>query len=173
MLRDGGLENRLSKKAVIYWRIEELFALVIAVLFFGCLLGCGLYWDWSRWLMYGFITLLALSTIFTIFALFTMKKKYQHWTYRYDDRFFYIREGVFIKRLVVLPFEKIQAVILIEGFLLNQLGLAAIELQGIEKVYSLPALEKETAIQIQQELAELTRQKGAAVNETISTTPFI
>ena len=69
-----------------------------------------------------------------------------------------------------IPFEKIQAVTLFEGGLLSHFQLAAIELQVIEKVYRIPALQKETALTIQQELAELTKQKEALIDETITTT---
>ena len=73
----------------------------------------------------------------------------------------------------MLPFEKIQAVTLIEGSLLSQFDLATIELQVIEKAYRVPALDKHVALTIQQELAELTGKKGASTDETITTTPRI
>ena len=170
MHNDEALKNRLSERAVAYWYLEELLALVVAVLFFGGLLGCTLYWNWPSWLAYVFITLLVLSIMGSIFGFCTMQKKFQHWSYAYDARFFYIREGVWTKRRVMLPFEKIQAVTLMEGILLKQFGLTTVELQGIEKVYRVPALDKQIAFNMQQELAELTRQKEAATDETITAT---
>ena len=164
------LKNRLSHKAVVYWRMEELITLFVTVLIFGGLLGCALYWDWPKWLMYIFITLLVLCLVGSVVGLCTLQKRFRHWSYTYDDRFFYIREGIWIKRLVMLPFEKIQAVTLIEGSLLSQLDLATIELQVIEKAYRVPALDKHVALTIQQELAELTKKKGASTDETITTT---
>jgi len=170
MQNKEALKNRLSEKAVVYWRMEELGTLVVTMLIFGGLLGCALYWNWPSWLTYVFIILLVLCIGGALFGFCTMQKKFRHWSYAYDGHFFYISEGIWTKRLVMLPFEKIQAVTLIEGFLLNQFDLAAIELQGIEKVYRVPALDKQVALTIQQELAELTRQKGVSTDETITTT---
>lgn len=167
------LKNQLSHKAVVYWRIEEFITLFVTVLIFGGLLGCSLYWDWSKWVMYIFIILLVLCSVGSVVGLCTLQKRFKHWSYTYNDRFFYIHEGVWKKRIVIVPFEKIQTVTLIEGSLLSQLNLAAIELQVIEKVYCVPALDKHVALSIQQKLAELTRQKEASTDETITTAPRI
>ena len=169
-MHNEAMKNRLSDKAIVYWRVEELITLIVTVLIFGGLLGCALYWDWSKWFVYVFMTLLVLCIVTTVVGLCTLQRKFHHWTYSYDDHFFYIREGIWTKRLVMLPFEKMQAVTLIEGALLNQFNLAAIELQAIEKEYRVPALDKQVALTIQQELAELTRQKEALVDETIAAT---
>lgn len=173
MHNNEALKNQLCEKAVAYWRMEELVALIVSVLIFGGLSGLALYRDWPSWLVYGFITLLVLCIVGAVFGLCTIRKKYEYWSYAYDAHFFYIQEGVFTKRFLIIPFEKIQAVTLTEGILLNQFGLATIELQGIKKVYRVPALDKQVALTIQQELAELTRQKGDATDETITATHSI
>ena len=173
MHNNEALKNRLCEKAVAYWRMEELLTLIVSVLIFGGLSGLALYRDWPSWLAYMFIILLVLCIVGAIFGLSTIQKKYKHWSYAYDAHFFYIQEGIFTKRFLIIPFEKIQAVTLMEGILLNQFALATIVLQGIEKVYRVPALDKQVALTIQQELAELTRQKGDATDETITATHSI
>lgn len=170
MCNEETLKNRLSEKAVAYWQVEEVVTLVVTVVLLGGLLGLAVYFSWWSWLIYIFAGLLVLCVGGSIYSFSTFRKKFKHWSYAYDERFFYIREGVLTKRYMMLPFEKIQGVILTEGPLLNHFGLATIELQGIEKVYCIPALEKAVALKIQQELAELTRQKEEDRNETVTAT---
>lgn len=170
MFSDSALKNRLGEKAVVYWQVQEFLTFIATTIILGSLWGCANYWQWPSWLENTFIVLLVLSVISTYVSLCIIRKKFQHWTYEYDAHFFFIREGILTKRLIMLPFEKIQSVILLEGPLLNQFGLATIELQGIEKVYRIPALDRQVASTVQKELAHLTRRREEIDDETIAST---
>lgn len=164
------VKHKLSDKAVAYWRIEESISLGAIIAIFGSLIGCSIYWEWPQWLLYTWIVLLALCVIASAVGFCTLQNKYRHFHYSYDDEYFYIQQGVWTKQLVIIPFEKIQAVTCVEGGLLQHFKLATIKLQVIEKSYSVPALDKQAALTIQQQLATLTKQKEAPSNETITAT---
>ena len=163
-------KHTLSDKAVAYWRVEETISLLAGVAIFGGLMGGTVYWDWPQWLLYIWGGALSLCIIASIAGFCTLQNKYRHFHYSYDDDYFYIQQGLWTKQLAIIPFEKIQAVTCVEGGLLQHFKLATIKLQVIEKSYSIPALDKQAALTIQQQLATLTKQKEAPSHETITAT---
>lgn len=148
-------QKKLADKAISYWRVQEvLFAVVCIIIFCGLFLIAN-YFNWFRWIQFVFVGILILVIFACIISWINYPKRFANFRFDFDEKFFYLKDGIWNKSWTVIPFTKIQAVTFGEGLLLQHFGAASIEVQTIGKIYTIPILKTDEAKQLHEQLVHL------------------
>ena len=148
--------NRLHPRALQFWRIQALIAVILAVLpatiAAGFLIGKALSAALAA-------TLVALVSALAIgLAVWLPKLAYDRFGYAVREHDFYVERGVLLKRRTAIPLSRIQHVDTHQGPLEQVMKLSQLHVftaSGMSADGCLPGLSKEMADSLRDELATL------------------
>ncbi|WP_059105164.1 PH domain-containing protein [Shouchella shacheensis] len=152
--------QRLPKKAIQVWRIQNSFDTLFFALFpvaYG-LLGYFFFENLPSWILWGLIGVVLLYGL----ARIVIWPQIQWYRFRYEvlDEEIDIRQGVVIVRRTLIPMVRVQHVDTEQGPILRRYKMAAVSITSAATTHSIPTLFLEDADALRDQIAEL-----ASVNE--------
>ncbi|WP_438347943.1 PH domain-containing protein [Paenibacillus sp. FA6] len=155
-----GPESRLSKDAVIVWRISETITYVISFIVLGLLfyLDYLFSWkDWIGWILIGIAILVVLASVWSIFIKPLLR--YKNWRYDVDEEFLQLKSGALVEKHELVPMTKIQSVATNQGPLFRKYGLYSISIETMGSSHTIPALPEEVALNLKNRIAHFAKIK--------------
>lgn len=148
----------LAVEAVPALRWGSTISHVIMLAVLGVLYAVSVYfswWTWTHWIVYGVTALTLVSAIWSI----GLRPVYFHKHFRYgvNDEFLQIKSGAFHERYELIPMAKIQAVSTNQGPILRRFGLSSLEIETMASSHGIPALPKEVAIEVRNQIARYAK----------------
>lgn len=151
-------DQRISKKAVVVWRISSTIAHIITLLVLCTVLFLHWYYDWANWIGYityvitGLIILQAIYKIF-IYPIYMQKT----WRYRVDDEYIQIKHGAIEHVHLLIPMVKVLHVSTSQGPILRKFGLSTITIGTTASSHEIPALPVDEAEDLREKIAMLAK----------------
>ena len=84
---------------------------------------------------------------------------HKHFRYSFTDEFLQIKSGAFHERYELIPMTKIQAVSTNQGPILRRFSLYYLEIETMGSSHDIPALPKEVAIEVRNQIARYAKIK--------------
>ncbi|MGG0643153.1 PH domain-containing protein [Sporosarcina gallistercoris] len=115
------------------------------------------WWEWTRTITYWGAGLTLITAIWSI----GLRPVYFHKHFRYGvtDEFLHIKSGAFHENYELIPMSKIQAVSTNQGPILRRYGLYSLEIETMGSSHGIPALPKEVAIEVRNQIARRAKIK--------------
>ncbi|GAA0607662.1 PH domain-containing protein [Virgibacillus siamensis] len=153
-------EQRLSKYVKNVWIIREIIGaiigfVIIAVLYF--LDARFSWWEWIGWVLLVAIILFAVGVIWSLFIEPSLK--YNHFRYDVSEEFLQIKQGILTEEHQLVPMTKIQAVATNQGPIMRKYGLYAVSITTMASNHEIPALSKEDAFALRNQIAHFAKIK--------------
>ncbi|MBD7909281.1 PH domain-containing protein [Sporosarcina sp. Sa3CUA8] len=152
--------QRLADTTVPVLRWGAAIGHVIMLMILGIFFAVSLYfswWAWTRWITYWGAGLTLISAVWSI----GLRPVYFHKHFRYEvtDEFLHIKSGAFHEHYELIPMSKIQAVSTNQGPILRRYGLYSLEIETMGSSHGIPALPKEVAIEVRNQIARCAKIK--------------
>lgn len=150
--------EKISKKAVTLWRIENGITGLIQLLVLGGLLFAYYYFNWYSWVSYilfiiiGYIILKIIFKI-TIYPIYLQRT----WRYEIDKDHIQIKYGYFHRYHVIIPMNRVEYVNTNQGPLLRKFGLSSITIGTIASSHDILAIPVEEAKEVRNKIALLAQ----------------
>lgn len=137
----------ISKKAIIYWRILDSIMYLALVIIFIALFFLNTYFSWPYYVFIILLSLFTLSFFWFIFEIvFRPKIKLKYWRYSIEEDCIQIKTGgFFLKKLKVIPLDKVYYIDKIENAILNRYNLTNIRIGTLNNIHEIPAIPKKEA----------------------------
>ncbi|MYL64515.1 PH domain-containing protein [Bacillus hwajinpoensis] len=148
----------LSEDVVKVWTINEIIGNSIGFLVLGVLFYLDhrfLWWEWIGWLLLAVVIISIITAIWDVFI--HPKLKYKHWRYEIDEEYLKLRHGAINETHQLVPMSKIQSVATKQGPLLRRYQLYALTIETMGSSHQIPALVKEEAFQLRDEIARFAK----------------
>jgi len=84
---------------------------------------------------------------------------YKNWRYDVDEEFLQLKSGVLYEEHQLVPMTKIQSVATKQGPLLRKYGLCSISIETMGSSHTIPALPKDVAIKLRNQIAHYAKIK--------------
>ncbi|SDZ08762.1 hypothetical protein SAMN05421736_10628 [Evansella caseinilytica] len=152
-------QKRLSKDAVKVWLIREAIGNSIWFLILGVTLYLNHLFSWKEWIGWILIGIVILSVPFTVWSFIKPFLLYKNWRYDVDEEFLQLKSGALIEEYQLVPMTKVQAVATTQGPLLRKYGLYSISIETLGSSHGIPALPKEVAIALRNQIAQYAKVK--------------
>ncbi|HBX80634.1 MAG TPA: hypothetical protein DEG88_02110 [Propionibacteriaceae bacterium] len=155
----GGTWRRLSPR---YVRVRQLAALAgCVVVFVPVAVGTWLLWA-LPWVTAG---VAAIGVGWTAWRIVRARRWVQSWGWAERDQDLCITHGLWFRRLVVVPFGRMQVVNVTSGPLLRSQGLAEVQLVTAAALSdaTIPGLTQADAIALRDRMIELSDARGAGL----------
>lgn len=150
-------EHRLSKDAVKVWLISDALLNIIGFVVLGILFYLDYRYDWYPWVYWVLIAITILSIISSIWSLIKPFLLYKNWRYGVDEQFLQLKSGAWKEMHQLVPMTKIQSVSTVQGPLLKKYGLCSISIETMGSSHSIPALPKEVAVALRNQIAQYAK----------------
>ncbi|WP_312472187.1 PH domain-containing protein [Neobacillus sp.] len=154
-----GPQKRLSKDAVKVWIISETIMNVIGFLILGILLYLDFRFSWKEWIGWIIKGLLLITVLGAVWSWINPFLLYKNWRYDVDEEFLQLKAGVINERHQLVPMTKIQSVATKQGPLLRKYGLCSVSVETMGSSHTIPALPKEIAIELRNQIAHYAKIK--------------
>ena len=151
--------HSLSPHAVNYWRMEELLSNVVAFIVLALLFYLDWYFDWYNWIVWVLLGLTIFFLIGLVWSVLGPPLTYKSWRYDLDEEFLHLQFGIWSRTEQLVPMTKIQAVSLTQGPLMRKYKLASLSVETMGSSHTIPALPKETAVQLRECIAQFAKIK--------------
>lgn len=152
--------NRLAKDAIKVWIIREVLIDIISCSLLGIIFYLDYLFSWQAWIGWVIIVITGILIIFMIWSIclepFLL---YRNWRYDIDESFLHLKSGALIEVHQLVPMTKIQAVKTNQGPLFRKYGLCSLEINTISTSHKIPALLKDEAVQLQNQIAHFAKIK--------------
>lgn len=152
-------QKRLSKDAVKIWIISETIANMIVFIILGVLFYLDHLFSWKEWIGWILIGITMISVLFTVWSFITPFLLYKSWRYDVDEEFLQLKSGVLNEKHQLVPMTKIQSVATKQGPLLRKYGLYSVSIETMASSHTIPALPKEVAVQLRDQIAHYAKVK--------------
>ncbi|WP_102272657.1 PH domain-containing protein [Cytobacillus massiliigabonensis] len=152
-------QNQLSKKAVKVWIISEVIENVIGFIVLGVLFYLDYLFSWKEWIGWILIGVASLSVLFAVWSFIKPFLLYKTWRYAVDEEFLQLKHGALIEKNQLIPMTKIQSVATNQGPLLRRYDLYTVSVETMASTHTIPALPKETAIELRNQIAQFAKVK--------------
>ncbi|AIM16759.1 MULTISPECIES: PH domain-containing protein [Neobacillus] len=152
-------QNFLSKDAVKVWLIKETISNVIGFMVLGILLYLDYRFSWKDWIGWILIGLIPITVIGAVWSWISPYFLYKSWRYDVDEEFLQLKSGVWNEKHQLVPMTKIQSVATIQGPLLRKYGLCKVAVETMGSSHVIPALSKEQAIKLREQIAQYAKIK--------------
>ncbi|WP_233505330.1 PH domain-containing protein [Sporosarcina sp. BI001-red] len=151
---------RLGDNTVPALRWGSTISHVIWLAVFGVFYATSLYfswWTWTHWISFVLVGLTLISAIWSI----GLRPVYlhKHFRYGFTDEFLQLKSGAFHENYELIPMAKIQAVSTNQGPVLRRFGLYSLEIETMGSSHGIPALPKEVAIEVRNQIARYAKIK--------------
>lgn len=146
--------QRLADSSVPALRWGSAISHVITLVVLGVFYVISLYytwWPWTHGVILGIAGITLLSAIWSI----GLRPVYlhKHFRYGFTDEFLQIKSGAFHEHHELIPMTKIQAVSTNQGPILRRFGLYSLDIETMGSSHGIPALPKETAVAVRDQIA--------------------
>ncbi|OFS63490.1 PH domain-containing protein [Nosocomiicoccus sp. HMSC09A07] len=142
--------EKVSRKAINYWRIQAVFGLSIALV---VIIICGVlayFFDFLH------IPAMIVGGIAGLFLLYELIYRmwvypslfYKYFEFKFTDEVLIVNDGIFNRKHTVIPLFRIQNVDVTEGTIMSKFGLKGISISTAGGGTYIPELEKERADEI-------------------------
>jgi len=153
-------KRRLSKDAVSMWKVKGLIENGIGIFVLMVLYAVHVYFSWKAWIGWIILVLIGITFLGAIWDIFIRPNLlYKHWRYDLDREYLQLKYGAIRERHEIIPMTKIQSVITKEGPLLRKYSLCTIEIETMGSSHGIPALPKDVALQVRNEIAYYAKVK--------------
>ncbi|MDW7615525.1 PH domain-containing protein [Peribacillus simplex] len=152
-------QKRLSKDAIKVWMLSETIANLIAFIILGVLLYLDYRFSWKEWIGWILIGITAISVLGAVWSLISPFLLYKNWRFDVDEEFLQLKSGVLNEVHELVPMTKIQSVATKQGPLLRKYGLCSVSIETLGSSHSIPALPKEVAIRLRNQIAQYAKIK--------------
>jgi uncharacterized protein len=150
-----GPQKRISKRALLVWRISGAINIVIGWILTTVLYFLSKTFDWPMWIPAIFI---ALGVIFTILNIIILPSlRWQRWRYEVREEEIELQEGIFIRKRTLVPMVRVQHVDTVQGPILRKYHLASVIVHTAATAHEIPALEEEEAEELRLFISKLAR----------------
>ncbi|MDO4255253.1 MAG: PH domain-containing protein [Kocuria sp.] len=152
---DGQWQGISSRYVWILW-ISEVMSAVILLAITGWPVALKL-WVWDSTVSWWWvIPWPAMVLVFYVFHILLVPRRARAYCYREDPEYFLVRKGLIIRRLVVVPYGRMQYVDINSGPLLRAFGMAEITLHTAspETDTTLPGITAAEADRLRERLTE-------------------
>ena len=139
--------------------LSETITNLIAFTILGVLLYLDYRFSWKEWIGWILIGITAISVLGTIWSFISPILLYKNWRYDVDEEFLQLKSGVLNEVHQLVPMTKIQSVATKQGPLLRKYGLCSISIETMGSSHSIPALPKEVAIELRNQIAQFAKIK--------------
>lgn len=155
----GAPQRRLSKDAVKVWIISETISNVIGFVVLGVLLYLDYRYAWKEWIGWILIGLAVISVPSAIWSFYRPFLLYKNWRYDMNEEFLQLKSGALNEEHRLVPMTKIQSVATKQGPLLRKYGLCSVSIKTMGSTHAIPALPKEVAIELRDQIAHFAKLK--------------
>lgn len=156
----GMPQGRLSKDAVKVWIVKETISSLIVLMILGVLLYFDYSYAWKEWIGWIIIVLTIISVLFSIWSIFIEPfLLYKNWRYDVNAEFLQLKSGAINEVHQLVPMTKIQSVETNQGPFLRKYGLYSISVKTMGSSHSIPALPKDVAIKLRNQIAHYAKIK--------------
>jgi len=151
--------EKLSKHVVRVWIIRETIENVIGLTILGILLYLDYHFSWKAWIGWILIGLVPVSIVMMVWSWIMSFLLYKNWRYDVSEEFLQLKMGVILEKNYLVPMTKIQSVATEQGPLLRKYGLCSVTVDTMGSSHSIPALHKEDAIELRNQIARYAKIK--------------
>ena len=152
-------QKRLSKDAVKIWIISETIANMIVFIILGVLFYLDHLFSWKEWIGWILIGITMISVLSTVWSFINPFLLYKSWLYDVDEEFLQLKSGVLNEKHQLVPMTKIQSVATKQGPLLRKYGLYSVSIETMASSHTIPALPKEVAVELRNQIAHYAKVK--------------
>lgn len=152
-------QKRLSKDAIKVWMLSETITNLIAFIILGVFLYLDYRFSWKEWIGWILIGITAISVLGAVWSLISPFLIYKNWRFDVDEEFLQLKSGVLNEVHELVPMTKIQSVATKQGPLLKKYGLCSVSIETMGSSHSIPALPKEVAIKLRNQIAQYAKIK--------------
>lgn len=150
---------RLSKDAVKVWVITETIYNVVGFTILGILLYLDHWFSWKEWIGLILWGLVGLSVLGIVWSWISPLFLYKSWRYDINEEFLQMKSGVLNEKHQLVPMTKIQSVATNQGPILRKYGLCSVSVETMGSSHSIPALPKEQAEKLRNQIAHFAKIK--------------
>ncbi|WHY86617.1 PH domain-containing protein [Neobacillus novalis] len=155
----NGPQKRLSKDAVKVWIISETITSIIGFITLGIFLYLDYRFSWKEWIGWILKGLLLISVLSAVWSWIKSFLLYKSWRYDVSEEFLQLKSGVLYEKHQLVPMTKIQSVATNQGPVLRKYGLCSVSIETIASAHAIPALPKQTAIELRNQIAHYAKIK--------------
>lgn len=141
------------------WMLSEMVTNLIAFIILGVLLYLDYRFSWKEWIGWILIWITAISVLGAVWSLISPFLLYKNWRFDADEEFLQLKSGVLNEVHELVPMTKIQSVATKQGPLLRKYGLCSVSIETMGSSHSIPALPKEVAIKLRNQIAQYAKIK--------------
>lgn len=141
------------------WMLSETITNLIAFIILGVLLYLDYRFSWKEWIGWILIGITAISVLGAVWSLISPFLIYKNWRFDVDEEFLQLKSGVLNEVHELVPMTKIQSVATKQGPLLRKYGLCSVSIETMGCSHSIPALPKEVAIKLRNQIAQYAKIK--------------
>jgi membrane protein YdbS with pleckstrin-like domain len=152
-------QKRLSQDAVKVWIISDIIENLIIFIVLGVLLYLDNRFSWKEWIGWILMAITTIAVIGTVWSFIRPFLLYKTWRYDVNEEFLQLKSGVFVEKNQLVPMTKIQAIATKQGPLLRKYGLCSISIDTMGTSHTIPALPKEVAVELRNQIAQYAKIK--------------
>lgn len=141
------------------WMLSETITNIIAFIILGVLLYLDYRFSWKEWIGWILIGITIISVLGAAWSLISPFLLYKNWRFDVDEEFLQLKSGVLNEVHELVPMTKIQSVATKQGPLLRKYGLCSVSIETMGSSHSIPALPKEVAIKLRNQIAQYAKIK--------------
>lgn len=141
------------------WMLSETITNLIAFIILGVLLYLDYRFFWKEWVGWILIGITIISVLGAACSLISPFLLYKNWRFDVDEEFLQLKSGVLNEVHELVPMTKIQSVATKQGPLLRKYGLCSVSIETMGSSHSIPALPKEVAIKLRNQIAQYAKIK--------------
>ncbi|GAB6256814.1 PH domain-containing protein [Peribacillus sp. N1] len=141
------------------WMLSETITNLIAFIILGFLLYLDYRFSWKEWIGWILIGITDISVLGAVWSLISPFLLYKNWRFDVDEEFLQLKSGVLNEVHEIVPITKIQSVATKQGPLLRKYGLCSVSIETMGSAHSIPALPKEVAIKLRNQIAQYAKIK--------------
>ncbi|WP_375166279.1 PH domain-containing protein [Peribacillus simplex] len=139
--------------------LSETIANLITFIILGVLLYLDYRFSWKEWIGWILIGITAISVLGAVWSLISPFLLYKNWRFDVDEEFLQLKSGVLNEVHELVPMTKIQSVATKQGPLLRKYGLCSVSIETLGSSHSIPALPKEVAVRLRNQIAQYAKIK--------------
>ncbi|WP_018662622.1 PH domain-containing protein [Heyndrickxia acidiproducens] len=152
-------QQRLSRDAVKVWVIREIIETGTGLIILGILLYLDHRFAWKAWIGWILYGLLVIDVLAAVWSWINSYFLYKNWRYDVSEEFLQLKSGVLNEKHHLVPMTKIQAVATQQGPILKKYGLCSVTVDTMGSSHTIPALPKEDAIALRNQIARYAKIK--------------
>ncbi len=149
------LKNRISKKALIVWKISGLFNSLLFIILIAVAVSLSIFTNFSWW--YTILVILACFFI-SLFLIFIVPSlRWKRWSYEVREQEIELRHGFWIIKQTLIPMVRVQHVDTEQGPIFRKYDLASLKIASAATTHEIPAIDMNEADSLRMAISKLAR----------------